>query len=99
MGKTHSLYVGGGLQLLFGIKGKRWDDANGKLLYNEHWVRPLSSDRLLLLLLHKYMFHIYICNLHFNNTGYEGTYLIHFFVKSNGSGPNFFGSTRDIGPS
>ena len=40
-----AVYVGGGLQLLFGIKGKRWDDENGKLLYNEHWVRPLSSDR------------------------------------------------------
>ena len=40
---THMLVVV--LQLLFGIKGKRWDDANGKLLYNEHWVRPLSSDR------------------------------------------------------
>mgnify|MGYP006111791931 CR=1 FL=1 len=27
MGKT-AVHLGGGLQLLFGIKGKRWDDSN-----------------------------------------------------------------------
>lgn len=31
-----AVHMGGMLQLLFGIKGKRWDDRN---LYNEHWVR------------------------------------------------------------
>ena len=32
-----AVQMGGGLQLLFGIKGKRWDNAPG--LYNEYWVR------------------------------------------------------------
>jgi hypothetical protein len=59
MGKK-SIHMGGGLQLLFGIKGKRWDNANyGKeefkmfsgmmntpynSLYNEYWIKPLISD-------------------------------------------------------
>ena len=46
--KHHAMavYIGGGLQILFGIKGKRWDDTSiGKRLYNEHWVRPLDSDK------------------------------------------------------
>ncbi len=30
-----AVHMGGMLQLLFGIKGKRWDDMQ---LYNEHWV-------------------------------------------------------------
>lgn len=41
-----SIYVGGGLQVLFGIKGKRWDShpvISG--LYNEHWVRPDETER------------------------------------------------------
>ena len=37
----------GGTQLLFGIKGARWDRCpqfkDG--LYNEHWVRPFDSDK------------------------------------------------------
>lgn len=32
-----AVHMGGMLQLLFGIKGKRWDDMPG--LYNENWVR------------------------------------------------------------
>lgn len=32
-----AVHMGGMLQILFGIKGKRWDDVPG--LYNEHWVR------------------------------------------------------------
>jgi hypothetical protein len=53
-----SIHLGGGLQLLFGIKGKRWDDPNYGLkynipglfnksyssLYNDHWIKPLESD-------------------------------------------------------
>jgi len=31
-----AIQMGGCLQLLFGIKGKRWDDQG---IYNEHWVR------------------------------------------------------------
>lgn len=41
-----SVVVGGALQILFGIKGKRWDDA-GKIkeLYNEAWTRPSEEER------------------------------------------------------
>jgi hypothetical protein len=55
-----AIHMGGGLQLLFGIKGKRWDNPDyGKneyhkypelikipyvSLYNEYWIRPLDSD-------------------------------------------------------
>lgn len=41
--KKQAVHVGGQLQLLFGIKGKRWDDGFGKDHYNEYWVRP-SDD-------------------------------------------------------
>lgn len=40
-----AIHMGGAVQILFGIKGKRWD--NGPFfqqLYNEHWVRPLRSE-------------------------------------------------------
>lgn len=46
MGKQ-SIHMGGATQLLFGIKGKRWEQfivypyAN---LFNEHWVRPNESE-------------------------------------------------------
>ncbi len=36
-----ALHVGGGLQLLFGIRGKRWDD---KMEYNKYWVSPMKED-------------------------------------------------------
>ncbi len=40
-----AVHVGGGLQLLFGIMGKRWeDDAGLKPYINEHWVRPESHE-------------------------------------------------------
>ena len=38
--------MGGSLQLLFGIKGKRWEDPNYNKNYNyselmnEYWIRP-----------------------------------------------------------
>ncbi len=37
---------GGDTQLLFGIKGKRWDDNPdiSDKLYNEHWVRPSRNE-------------------------------------------------------
>jgi hypothetical protein len=47
-----AVHLGGALQLLFGIKGKRWEDSNYGVkewsipkgsysnLFNEHWVRP-----------------------------------------------------------
>ncbi|ANH80629.1 hypothetical protein A8C56_06210 [Niabella ginsenosidivorans] len=50
-----AIHIGGALQLMFGIKGKRWEDENfgektfGKkgvyrLLMNEHWVYPQKSE-------------------------------------------------------
>lgn len=46
--KKKAIHLGGVTQILFGIKGKRWDDAkiNGVPLYNEHWVRPFDSDKI-----------------------------------------------------
>lgn len=43
-----AIHMGGATQLLFGIKGKRWEehehaDSTAKL-FNEHWVRPLESE-------------------------------------------------------
>ncbi|MDE7000714.1 MAG: hypothetical protein K2P73_10515, partial [Lachnospiraceae bacterium] len=41
-----AIHIGGTLQLLFGIKGKRWEE-NGydyaNQLYNEYWVRPTDD--------------------------------------------------------
>lgn len=37
-----AVVLGGLVQLLFGIKGKRWDDSG---MYNEHWVRPRDAER------------------------------------------------------
>lgn len=51
-----AIHLGGGSQLLFGIKGKRWDnnsyhwpnlpqlDTNYSQLYNEYWVRPSQKE-------------------------------------------------------
>lgn len=51
-----AIHMGGGSQLLFGIKGKRWDnnqyhwihlpqlDTNYSSLYNDYWIRPMSSE-------------------------------------------------------
>jgi len=42
-----AVHMGGITQLLFGIKGGRWDSIpkyrDG--LYNDSWIRPLSEDR------------------------------------------------------
>lgn len=55
MGKK-AIHMGGGSQLLFGIKGKRWDNdayhwkelpqlnTNYSSLYNEYWVRPSQGE-------------------------------------------------------
>jgi hypothetical protein len=40
-----AIHIGGATQILFGIKGARWD--NHQIIsnfYNEHWTRPLSSE-------------------------------------------------------
>lgn len=51
-----AIHLGGGSQLLFGIKGKRWDnnayhwanlpqlDTNYSALYNDYWIRPSLSE-------------------------------------------------------
>jgi hypothetical protein len=36
-----AIHLGGETQLVFGIKGKRWENFN---LYNEHWVRPSPEE-------------------------------------------------------
>ena len=55
-----AVHLGGGTQLLFGIKGKRWEDQYDRIwdyrpgesintnyvdLFNEHWVYPALSER------------------------------------------------------
>ena len=42
-----AVHIGGSLQILFGIKGKRWDNHEiiGKM-YNEAWVRPGEGEGL-----------------------------------------------------
>ncbi|TDO19022.1 hypothetical protein [Pedobacter duraquae] len=42
-----AFHLGGETQIMFGIKGKRWDGDPynyDKLFYNEHWVRPMDID-------------------------------------------------------
>ena len=43
-----AIHLGGVTQLLFGIRGKRWDQYSGiyKKMINEHWVRPLDKERI-----------------------------------------------------
>ncbi len=46
MGKQ-AIHLGGVTQILFGIKGKRWESEyadSTALLFNEHWVRPLPCE-------------------------------------------------------
>ena len=38
-------YTLGGTQILFGIRGKRWDDSEYfKPLFNEYWTRPSEAE-------------------------------------------------------
>ena len=41
-----AVHIGGGLQILFGIRGNRWD-SNEPIakLYNDNWVRPSDSEK------------------------------------------------------
>ena len=40
-----SMVIGGGIQLLFGIYGRRWYQREDfQQLFNEHWVWPLDED-------------------------------------------------------
>lgn len=41
-----AIHLGGATQLMFGIRGVRWDDNSYlKCIYNEAWVRPSAADR------------------------------------------------------
>jgi len=41
-----AIYLGGLLQLLFGLKGKRWDNRTEvKRNYNQHWVYPSEKPK------------------------------------------------------
>jgi hypothetical protein len=46
-----AVHLGGSLQLLFGIRGKRWEDSNYNSNYNfaalmnEHWVKPGKEEK------------------------------------------------------
>lgn len=45
MGKQ-AIHLGGCLQILFGLKGRRWDESEPQIvaMYNEYWHYPLSSE-------------------------------------------------------
>lgn len=42
-----AVHLGGQTQLLFGIKGKRWETGHARIqaLFNEHWVYPSDTDK------------------------------------------------------
>uniref|UniRef100_B8HLJ8 Uncharacterized protein n=1 Tax=Cyanothece sp. (strain PCC 7425 / ATCC 29141) TaxID=395961 RepID=B8HLJ8_CYAP4 len=41
-----AIYLGGATQILFGIRGSRWDDRPFyQTLFNPYWVRPQSCER------------------------------------------------------
>lgn len=43
-----AIHIGGGTQLLFGIKGKRWEQYDHSCyrdLFNEHWCSPTENER------------------------------------------------------
>jgi hypothetical protein len=40
-----AVHMGGATQILFGIKGNRWDDHEIiSRLYNEYWIRPMKEE-------------------------------------------------------
>jgi hypothetical protein len=40
-----AVHLGGATQLMFGIRGKRWDQRpEYQKLYNEHWTRPFADE-------------------------------------------------------
>ena len=41
-----AIHIGGALQLLFGIKGTRWENKpEASILFNEYWIRADLSER------------------------------------------------------
>jgi len=44
--EKQAIHIGGGLQIMFGVKGKRWDvHPEISAMYNEHWVRPMDEEK------------------------------------------------------
>jgi hypothetical protein len=44
IGKT-GIAMGGALQILFGVRGRRWDmDPNFSRYFNQYWIRPLKEE-------------------------------------------------------
>jgi len=44
MGKQ-AIHLGGATQILFGIRGARWDEMETyRKLYNKHWIRPNEME-------------------------------------------------------
>ena len=43
-GGATAIHLGGATQLLFGIKGRRWDHDGSERFYNEWWVRPTPTE-------------------------------------------------------
>jgi hypothetical protein len=44
--QTHVVYIGGALQLFFGVIGKRWfSNKEVMTLMNDQWVRPVKEDQ------------------------------------------------------
>lgn len=40
-----AIHLGGATQILFGVRGARWDKRPFyQQLFNEHWIRPISSE-------------------------------------------------------
>ncbi len=45
MGKQ-AIHLGGCLQILFGLKGRRWDEEEPDIvaMYNDYWHYPMASE-------------------------------------------------------
>jgi len=43
MGKA-GIHLGGGLQVLFGVKGRRWEGKDVSAFWNDAWTRPLPEE-------------------------------------------------------
>ena len=42
----HAIHIGGATQILFGIKGKRWEDRKEfHSFFNEYWKSPLETEK------------------------------------------------------
>ena len=39
-----AIQMGGAIQILFGIRGKRWDTLKISELYNDFWIRPIKEN-------------------------------------------------------